>query len=89
MTWRFITLLVMLINFPKSQGANCSNSGNRTVIHLRSMMTRESEAIARRSGDVGEIAANHINGMSGLLDDYYICFRSDVVLVSIQTIVAF
>ncbi len=86
MTWRFIALLPILIIIPRSQGANCSNAGNKTVIHLRAMMTRDTEAAARQVGYVAQAAAEHINDLSGILDDYYICFRFDVVLVSSSSI---
>ncbi|XP_072037336.1 gamma-aminobutyric acid type B receptor subunit 2-like [Amphiura filiformis] len=43
------------------------------------MISRETESEARELGMVAETAANHINGIEGILDDYYICFRWDIV----------
>ena len=44
-------------------------------LYIRGMISRESESAIKISGSVLEAAANHVNNLEGILDDYDIRFQ--------------
>ena len=44
-------------------------------LYIRGLVSRKSESAAKISGSVLEAAANHMNNLEGILDDYDICFQ--------------
>ena len=53
----------------------CPLNGTRIPIHIRSIMTFESEFESGEHAIMLEAAAEHVNNMAGILDEYQICFR--------------
>ena len=61
-----------------SGNASCSsNVANKIPLHIRSIMTFETEIQSGEFAVMLQAAADHINNMEGILDDYHICFRWD------------
>ena len=79
-------LIMIILSSIHVEGSTCS-SGNRIPLHIRSIMTFESEAESGEHALFLESAADHINGVVGVLDDYYICFSWNHSRVSCYVIV--
>ncbi len=77
-------ILVIFLSISYAKNDICSNNGNKTALHIRSIMTRQSEAESQELGTVLQAAVNHINNMEGVLDNYYICFKWKHAKVSIS-----
>ena len=68
-----------------SGNRTCTPPGDRIPLHIRSIMTFESELESGEHALFLQAAAEHVNDMKGILDDYYICFSWDHSTVSKST----
>ncbi len=60
----------------------CSDSENKIPLHIRAIPTRDTEEHAHSNGLLVQTAVDHINGMTGILDEYHLCYRFDIAHVS-------
>ena len=70
----FIFVFINLTIVTDTLDNHCNSHKNKTYLHIRSIMTRQSEMESREFGLILQTAVDHINNMEGILDDYYICF---------------
>ena len=78
----FIVIVAICIASVVRSSDLCNLNGNRTHLHIRSIMVRQNEMESREFGMLLQAAVDHINNMNGILDDYFICFRWDHATVS-------
>ena len=64
------------------RNSSCVVPEGKIPIHIRSIMTRENEQESAEFSVMLEAAADHVNNMDGILDDYQLCFRYDHASVS-------
>ncbi len=80
----FVTVLSLIITRVVwgRKPVPCSDSGNKIPLHIRAIPTRDTEEHARSNGLLVQTAVDHINGMTGILDEYHLCYRFDIAYVS-------
>ena len=84
----YLVIMTIVTLSPSVRSLNnitCSDPappGGRIPLHIRSIMTFESEPESGEFAAFLEAAAEHVNGMDEILQDYYICFRWDHATVS-------
>lgn len=65
----------------------CPLNGTRIPIHIRSIMTFESKFESGQHAIMLEAAAEHVNNMAGILDEYQICFQWNHARVSHEIVI--
>ena len=53
----------------------CNAEKNKLPIHIRCLTKHITEVISEEYAMVLEAAADHVNNIDGILDDYHLCFQ--------------
>ena len=80
-------LVFVLMFFALKNALGTATGGlpeGKIPLYIRGLMSRESESAAKISGSVLEAAANHMNNLEGILDDYDIRFQWNQTQVRIE-----